>query len=46
MTDGSVMTIDSPHALPEPTKITSVEEPWCEPRIFRPPSISARSWTW
>ena len=36
MTDGSVMTIDSPAALPEPTKITSVEEPWCELRIFSP----------
>ncbi len=35
-TDGSVMVIDSPADLPEPTQIEHVEEPWCELRLFAP----------
>jgi len=36
MTSGSQITIDSPADLPEPTSIDSIEEPWCELRIFSP----------
>ncbi|MBW7881269.1 MAG: elongation factor 4 [Caldilineaceae bacterium] len=35
-TDGILITIDSPAALPDPTLIAHVEEPWCELRIFTP----------
>jgi len=35
-TDGTVFTIDSPAALPEPNYIEMVEEPWCELRLFTP----------
>ncbi len=35
-TDGSVMTIDSPADLPDPTYIAKIEEPWCELRLFTP----------
>lgn len=35
-TDGTVMTIDSPADLPEPTEIEKIEEPWCEVRLFTP----------
>jgi GTP-binding protein LepA len=36
LTDGTMLTIDSPADLPDPTKIDHVEEPWCELRIFTP----------
>jgi GTP-binding protein LepA len=36
LTDGSTITIDSPAALPEPTKIDHIEEPWCDLRVFTP----------
>jgi GTP-binding protein LepA len=35
-TDGTLMTIDSPADLPDPTLIEYVEEPWCDLRIFSP----------
>jgi len=35
-TDGSIITIDSPADLPEPTQITMIEEPWCDLRLFTP----------
>jgi len=35
-TDGSVMIIDSPADLPDPTYIAKIEEPWCELRLFTP----------
>ncbi len=35
-TDGSVLLIDSPAALPEPTTIESIEEPWCDLHLFAP----------
>jgi len=35
-TDGSTIAIDSPADLPDPTVIESIEEPWCELRIFTP----------
>ena len=35
-TDGSVMIIDSPADLPDPTFIDHIEEPWCELRLFTP----------
>jgi GTP-binding protein LepA len=35
-TDGTIMTIDSPADLPDPTQIEHIEEPWCELRIFTP----------
>jgi GTP-binding protein LepA len=35
-TDGTLMTIDSPAELPDPTLIEYVEEPWCDLRIFTP----------
>ncbi len=35
-TDGTVLAIDSPAQLPEPTQIERIEEPWCELRIFTP----------
>jgi GTP-binding protein LepA len=35
-TDGTTITIDSPAALPDPTLIEHIEEPWCELRIFTP----------
>jgi GTP-binding protein LepA len=35
-TDGQMIAIDSPAALPDPTEIAHVEEPWCELRIFTP----------
>ncbi len=35
-TDGTVMTIDSPADLPDPTYIAKIEEPWCELRLFTP----------
>jgi GTP-binding protein LepA len=35
-TDGTVLAIDSPAALPDPTEIEHVEEPWCELRVFTP----------
>ena len=35
-TDGSMITIDSPADLPEPTQIEHVEEPWCAMHIFTP----------
>ncbi len=35
-TDGSVMVIDSPADLPDPTYIDRIEEPWCELRLFTP----------
>jgi GTP-binding protein LepA len=36
LTDGSMLTIDSPADLPDPTKIDHVEEPWCDLRVFTP----------
>lgn len=36
LTDGQLITIDSPAELPEPTLVTHVEEPWCDLRIFTP----------
>ena len=36
LTDGSLIAIDSPAALPDPTMIEHVEEPWCDLRIFTP----------
>ena len=36
MTDGSSTTIDSPAALPEPTSIESIEEPYCDLHLFTP----------
>jgi len=36
LTDGTQMTIDSPADLPDPTTIESIEEPWCELRLFTP----------
>jgi GTP-binding protein LepA len=35
-TDGQLLEIDSPAALPDPTEITHIEEPWCELRVFTP----------
>src|SRR5690606_35661094 len=35
-TDGTLMVIDSPADLPEPTEIEVIEEPWCDLRIFTP----------
>ncbi len=35
-TDGTVIAIDSPADLPDPTLIEYIEEPWCELRIFTP----------
>ncbi|MEZ4557904.1 MAG: translation elongation factor 4 [Caldilineaceae bacterium] len=35
-TDGSVITIDSPAELPEPTLVETIEEPWCDLHIFTP----------
>ena len=35
-TDGSLLIIDSPADLPDPTFIESIAEPWCELRIFTP----------
>ena len=35
-TDGTVLTIDSPAQLPDPSTIEQIEEPWCELRIFTP----------
>ncbi|MFZ1772075.1 MAG: translation elongation factor 4, partial [Caldilinea sp.] len=35
-TDGEVIAIDSPAALPDPTEIEHIEEPWCELRVFTP----------
>jgi GTP-binding protein LepA len=35
-TDGTVITIDSPAELPDPTVIEHIEEPWCDLRIFTP----------
>jgi len=35
-TDGTLLVIDSPADLPDPTYIEHVEEPWCELRIFTP----------
>ncbi|MEZ4861225.1 MAG: translation elongation factor 4 [Caldilineaceae bacterium] len=35
-TDGSVILIDSPADLPEPTYVAKIEEPWCELRLFTP----------
>jgi len=35
-TDGTVMVIDSPADLPDPTYIERIEEPWCELRLFTP----------
>jgi GTP-binding protein LepA len=35
-TDGTLMVIDSPADLPDPTYIDHIEEPWCELRIFTP----------
>ncbi|MCC9074862.1 translation elongation factor 4 [Litorilinea aerophila] len=35
-TDGTVLAIDSPAQLPDPTQIERIEEPWCELRIFTP----------
>jgi GTP-binding protein LepA len=35
-TDGTVLAIDSPAALPDPTEIEHIEEPWCELRVFTP----------
>jgi GTP-binding protein LepA len=35
-TDGVLLAIDSPAALPDPTKIEHIEEPWCELRVFTP----------
>ena len=35
-TDGTTIAIDSPADLPDPTTIESIEEPWCELRIFTP----------
>ncbi len=35
-TDGSLLIIDSPADLPDPTYIESIAEPWCELRIFTP----------
>src|SRR5204863_3762907 len=36
LTDGALITIDSPADLPDPTTIEHVEEPWCDLRIFTP----------
>jgi GTP-binding protein LepA len=35
-TDGQLLEIDSPAALPDPTEIVHIEEPWCELRVFTP----------
>ena len=35
-TDGTLLAIDSPAALPDPTEIEHIEEPWCELRVFTP----------
>ena len=35
-TDGTLLVIDSPADLPDPTYIEHIEEPWCELRIFTP----------
>ena len=34
--NGTLLAIDSPAALPDPTEIEHVEEPWCELRVFTP----------
>jgi GTP-binding protein LepA len=36
LTDGSLIVIDSPAELPDPTVIEHIEEPWCDLRIFTP----------
>ncbi|MEX1019940.1 MAG: translation elongation factor 4 [Litorilinea sp.] len=36
LTAGETITIDSPADLPDPTTIATIEEPWCELRIFTP----------
>ncbi len=36
LTDGRTIIIDSPAALPDPTQIDHIQEPWCELRIFTP----------
>ncbi len=35
-TNGDLIAIDSPAALPDPTEIDHIEEPWCELRVFTP----------
>lgn len=35
-TNGETIEIESPAALPNPTEIAHIEEPWCELRIFTP----------
>lgn len=35
-TDGTVLIIDSPADLPDPTQIDKIEEPWCDLRLFTP----------
>ena len=35
-TNGELIAIDSPAALPDPTEIDHIEEPWCELRVFTP----------
>ena len=36
LTNETQITIDSPADLPDPTAIDSIEEPWCDLRIFAP----------
>ncbi|HET7009317.1 MAG TPA: translation elongation factor 4 [Anaerolineales bacterium] len=36
LTDGSVVTIDSPAELPDPSRILEVREPWMRIQIFTP----------
>ncbi len=35
-TDGTMLAIDSPADLPDPSVIEHIEEPWCDLRIFTP----------
>nr|HMN29590.1 elongation factor 4 [Caldilineaceae bacterium] len=35
-TDGTMLVIDSPADLPDPTQIDHIQEPWCKLRIFTP----------
>ncbi len=35
-TDGTLLIIDSPADLPDPTQIDKIEEPWCDLRLFTP----------
>ncbi len=35
-TDGTIIVIDSPADLPDPTQIDKIEEPWCDLRLFTP----------